>query len=70
MKFPAPRFLIPDLFTKERDRLVLWLPVCLAVGIGVYFALPVEPYRWLGVMCLVPVFAVLFFVRDPLTRLP
>ena len=27
----------------ERDRWALWLPVALATGIGIYFALPVEP---------------------------
>jgi competence protein ComEC len=29
----------------ERERWALWLPVALAVGIGVYFALPDEPTR-------------------------
>jgi competence protein ComEC len=29
----------------ERDRWALWLPVGLAVGIGLYFALPFEPSR-------------------------
>lgn len=33
---------------EERDRWVLWLPVLLAAGIAVYFALPVEPPGWLG----------------------
>lgn len=32
----------------ERDRWVLWLPVALGAGIGVYFALPAEPGRWWG----------------------
>ncbi len=32
----------------ERDRWVLWLPVGLATGIGVYFSLPMEPPPWLG----------------------
>lgn len=31
---------------QQRDRWFLWSPVCLAAGIGVYFALPVEPH-WL-----------------------
>ncbi len=32
----------------ERDRWALWLPVFFAVGIGLYFALAVEPPLWLG----------------------
>ncbi|MBI1205896.1 MAG: DUF4131 domain-containing protein [Azospirillum sp.] len=32
----------------EHDRWVLWLPVALAVGVTVYFALPVEPPRSAG----------------------
>jgi len=30
---------------QQRDRWFLWAPVCLAAGIGAYFALPVEP-QW------------------------
>ncbi|WP_419730336.1 ComEC/Rec2 family competence protein [Lichenicola sp.] len=30
-------------FTADRDRLVLWLPVCLGAGIAVYFSLSTEP---------------------------
>ena len=33
-------------FLAERDRWVLWLPVLLGGGVGVYFAVPNEP--WLG----------------------
>jgi competence protein ComEC len=32
----------------ERGRWPLWLPVFLGLGIGIYFALPVEPPVWLG----------------------
>jgi competence protein ComEC len=32
----------------ERDRWALWLPVALATGIGIYFALPFEPALALG----------------------
>ena len=32
----------------ERERWPLWLPVALATGIAVYFALPVEPPAGLG----------------------
>ncbi|HEC90147.1 MAG TPA: DUF4131 domain-containing protein, partial [Alphaproteobacteria bacterium] len=35
------------ILARERERLVLWLPVALASGIGVYFSLPVEPpFAW------------------------
>lgn len=39
----------------ERDRWVLWLPVGLALGIGVYFAIPVEPPLWVGPVTVVAV---------------
>lgn len=35
-------------FGAERDRWLLWLPVLVGTGIGVYFALPREPPVWLG----------------------
>ena len=37
-------------FVRERDRWVLWLPVCLGLGVGGYFSLLVEPSLWLS-MC-------------------
>jgi competence protein ComEC len=33
----------------ERDRWALWLPVALATGIGIYFALPFEPSAAIGI---------------------
>lgn len=35
-------------FAAERDRWVLWLPVALGAGIAGYFALPMEPDRFVG----------------------
>jgi competence protein ComEC len=32
----------------EQIRFVLWLPVLLAIGIGLYFSLPVEPESWIA----------------------
>lgn len=32
-----------NLFVKEHDRFILWLPVLLGIGIGIYFFLPFEP---------------------------
>src|SRR6202011_4489662 len=34
----------------ERDRHLLWLPVFFGAGIGVYFALTVEPPLWPGLV--------------------
>jgi competence protein ComEC len=36
-----------EMLESERDRWILWAPVALAVGIGVYFSLPAEPPAWL-----------------------
>src|SRR3954451_22362195 len=33
---------------RERARWLLWLPVCLAAGIVMYFNLPGEPPGWCG----------------------
>ncbi len=32
----------------DRDRLILWLPPCLGIGVLLYFALRTEPPLWLG----------------------
>ena len=47
-------------FAAERERWVLWLPVALGLGIGVYFELAVEPQ--LAIAGLVPVAALLLVV--------
>jgi competence protein ComEC len=41
--------------TQERQNLFHWLPVGLGVGIGIYFALPVEPPIWVGLGFLISV---------------
>ncbi len=41
--FAALRAALGRAFTAERDRWILWLPVTLGLGIGVYFELAVEP---------------------------
>ncbi len=43
MQFFRSRFLILDSFLAERDRFPLWMPVLLALGIGIYFGLETEP---------------------------
>lgn len=50
-------------FLAERERWPLWAPVAIGLGIGVYFALPVEPQWWIG-----PVVATLGVVVIPLSR--
>ena len=46
----------------ERERWLLWLPVGLGVGIGVYFLLPAEPPLWLGAAGLAALLAAMPFV--------
>ncbi len=48
----------------EHDRFVLWLPVLLGVGIGIYFALPFEPQiRALAGICALLALTTKFFWR-------
>ncbi len=35
--------LVPDLLLRQRGHLSAWVPVCLAIGVGTYFGLGVEP---------------------------
>lgn len=37
---------------QQRDRWVLWVPVALGLGVGIYFSLAVEPPLWLGPLAL------------------
>ena len=32
----------------QRERLILWMPVVLSLGIGLYFSLPFEPPAFIG----------------------
>ena len=47
-----------DILVAERDRWLLWLPVFLGAGVGIYFALGREPAPWTGAAALI-VFLVL-----------
>ncbi len=47
----------------ERVRWALWLPVMLGLGIGSYFALPVEPPFWVALCGLVLALGALLFLR-------
>lgn len=50
-------------FAAEHDRWILWLPVLIGVGIGLYFWLPAEPPSWLGVAALMVVAAACLVFR-------
>lgn len=41
-------------FAAESERLFLWVPVLIGLGISFYFGLPVEPPLWLAIAALVP----------------
>ncbi len=43
---------LEDTVIAEQERWVLWLPVMLGTGIGIYFALAVEPPAWIGYVAL------------------
>ncbi len=43
-----------EFLAAERERWSLWLPVIFALGIGLYFALPVEPPLWLSPAFMLP----------------
>ncbi|MBK8175788.1 MAG: ComEC/Rec2 family competence protein [Rhodospirillales bacterium] len=46
----------------ERERWVLWLPVFVGIGIGIYFCLPSEPRPWSGAAALFLGFIALLLV--------
>lgn len=50
-------------FEQERSQWVLWLPVLLAGGIGLYFSLGDEPPLWLGAVTLCATLCGLWFAR-------
>lgn len=50
----AARRSLADAFAAESERLFLWVPVLMGLGISLYFGLPVEPPLWLAVTALVP----------------
>jgi competence protein ComEC len=50
-------------FAAEGERRLLWLPVFFGAGIGVYFALTVEPPLWLGALATVVMGALAWVLR-------
>lgn len=66
VRLRALRSFIRREFAVQRDNLFLWAPVFLAFGIGLYFALPVEPMRGAGVLALSMALLLLGCVRGRL----
>jgi competence protein ComEC len=50
-------------FLAERDRWALWGPAGFGLGIALYFALPVEPWTWLGLTLAVPLLGFALWAR-------
>ena len=55
---------IKSAFLTERDRWPLWIPVLFGIGISVYFALPIEPPYWLGLLSLIAAASCLWVQRN------
>jgi competence protein ComEC len=53
----------------EADRWILWIPVAIGAGVAFYFALPVEPPLWAGMVALGGAAVLLFLPRDGGIRL-
>ena len=54
---------IASQFSRERERWVLWLPVCLGIGVALYFSLESEPAAWIGLLGVVLTVGAVFFGR-------
>ena len=53
----SPRQLVIEWLDAERDRLVLWLPVFMGMGVAGYYGLRFEPAVWIGPVAVVPLVA-------------
>ncbi|MEP5367082.1 ComEC/Rec2 family competence protein [Parvibaculum sp.] len=45
---------LSDAYVADSDRLFLWIPVFLGIGVALYFGLPAEPPLWLALMPVMP----------------
>src|SRR5215469_10256008 len=54
---------LSDRLAAEAERRLLWLPVFFGAGIGVYFALKVEPPLWPGVVAAIAAAGLSFALR-------
>ena len=54
---------LADRLAAEGERRLLWLPVFFGAGIGVYFALKVEPPLWPGIATAIAGIGLVFALR-------
>jgi competence protein ComEC len=54
---------LADRLAAEGERRLLWLPVCFGAGIGVYFALKVEPPLWACILAVITAGGLVFAAR-------
>tara|TARA_B100000315_G_scaffold259500_1_gene315793 strand:- start:32 stop:2038 length:2007 start_codon:yes stop_codon:yes gene_type:complete len=55
--------ILTNQFLADRDRWVLWLPVCVGGGVGAYYTLNSEPPAWAGVLVILAAGLVVYFRR-------
>ena len=55
---------IGEEFTRQVPNAVLWWPSCLALGIGLFFSLPVDPPHWVGGISMMAGIAVHIYCRS------
>lgn len=55
-------------YLNEAESLIIWYPVCFALGAAFYFALPTEPPVWLIVTVLEAVLALLYLTRRQMAQ--
>ncbi len=63
LSFAAIGIGVRECFLADRPRWVLWLPVFISIGIGIYFALPWEPLPFAGHAVAVMLAAGVYFCR-------
>lgn len=56
-------------FYEDRSRWILWMPVLIGIGIGIYFGLPEEPPLWWGFGFLTFFGGLAYLLRDSLFKL-
>ncbi len=59
----APPSRVAAALAAQRDRLFLWLPVCMGVGVLLYFSLTKEPPGWWGAAVALPAVAAAMALR-------